>query len=120
MEIRLTRTDTDMQTLRTALRSIARRDFDHLYAGARGLVGDHLLKLGETPSVDAFRLAAVSNTVEVFKHDPPLAACASATICLLTQWLVSATKRLSRPETRASARLALLLPLAWRERLVLL
>src|SRR5215813_13761351 len=59
-----------MQTSRTGLRCVLRRDRDDLYARPGRLVADHLLKFGKTPIVDAFRLARPANPVEVFKDDP--------------------------------------------------
>src|SRR5215475_3293116 len=70
LEFRLTRTDSQMQTSRTGLRCVPRRDRDHLHARAGRLVADHLLKFGETPFVNAFRLAGLTNPVEVFQDDP--------------------------------------------------
>src|SRR5262245_7566560 len=58
-----------MQTARTGLRSVARRDCDDFQAGLGGLVGNHLLQLGEAPIVDTFRLSVLSNAVEVFEDD---------------------------------------------------
>src|SRR5262245_14900545 len=70
LEIRLTRTDTQMQTTRTGLRSVPRRDGDDLHPRLGRLVADHPLKFGKTPFVDAFRLAGLTNPVEVFQDDP--------------------------------------------------
>ena len=70
MEIRLVWTDTQMQTSRTGLRCVPRRDCDDLHSRLGRLVADHLLKFGETPFVNAFRLARLTNPVEVFQDDP--------------------------------------------------
>src|SRR5262244_2069169 len=59
-----------MQTSRTGLRGVPRRDYDDLHTRLGRLVADHLLKFGETPFVDAFRLARLTNPVEVFQDDP--------------------------------------------------
>src|SRR6516165_10715030 len=67
LEIRLIRTDTQMQTSRTGLRRVPWVDINDLHSR---LVADHLLKLGETPFVNAFRLAGLTNPVEVFQDDP--------------------------------------------------
>ena len=69
-ETRLTRTDTQMQTSRTGLRCVPRRDCDDFHSRLGRLVADHLLKFGETPFVNAFRLARLTNPVEVFQDDP--------------------------------------------------
>ena len=70
LEFRLTRTDTQMQTSRTGLRCVPRRDYDYLHARPGRLVADHLLKFGKTPFVNAFRLAGLANPAQVFKDDP--------------------------------------------------
>ena len=70
LEFRLIQTDSQMQTSRTCLRRIPRRNSIDLYACAGSLVADHPLKLGKTPFVNAFRLARLTNPVEVFKDDP--------------------------------------------------
>src|SRR5262252_9440046 len=70
LEIRLIRTDTQMQTSRTGLRRVPRVDIYDLHSLLGRLVADHLLKFGETPLVNAFRLAGLTNTVEVFQDDP--------------------------------------------------
>src|SRR5262245_23041376 len=59
-----------MQTSRTGLRCVPRRDYDYLHTSPGRLVADHLLKFGKTPFVNAFRLARLTNPVEVFKDDP--------------------------------------------------
>jgi hypothetical protein len=59
-----------MQTSRTGLRCVPRRGRDHLHTSPGRLVADHLLKFGETPFVNAFRLARLTNPVEVFQDDP--------------------------------------------------
>src|SRR5262245_52849485 len=59
-----------MQTSRTGLRCVPRRDYDYLHTRPGRLVADHLLKFGKTPFVNAFRLARFTNPVEVFKDDP--------------------------------------------------
>src|SRR5262249_38359643 len=65
MEIRLSWTDTQMQTSRTGLRCVPRRDCDDFHSRLDRLVADHLLKFGKTPFVNAFRLAGLTNPVEV-------------------------------------------------------
>src|SRR5262245_52232963 len=70
LEFRLTRTDTEMQTTRTCLRSVAGRDGADLHARLGRLVADHPLKFGETPFVNAFRLAGLTNPVEIFEDNP--------------------------------------------------
>src|SRR5262249_25842805 len=70
LEIRLTRTYAQMQTPRTGLRSVPRRDYDYLHTRPGRLVADHLLKFGKTPFVNAFRLARLTNPVEGFQDDP--------------------------------------------------
>ena len=69
-EIGLIGTDTQMQAARTSQRSVARFNEDDCYATARGLVGDHLLQLGEAPIVDAVGFPILPNPVEVFEDDP--------------------------------------------------
>jgi hypothetical protein len=59
-----------MQTSRTGLRSIPRRHINDFYTRSGCLVPDHLLKFSETPFVNAFRLAGLTNPVEIFKDDP--------------------------------------------------
>src|SRR5215813_163059 len=59
-----------MQTSRTSLRSIPRRNINDFYPCSGRLVPDHLLKFSETPFVNAFRLAGLTNPVEVFEDDP--------------------------------------------------
>ena len=59
-----------MQTSRTGLRRIPRRNFNHFHSRPGRLVADHLLKLGKTPFVNAFRFARLTNPVEVFQNDP--------------------------------------------------
>src|SRR5262245_10608632 len=59
-----------MQTSRTGLRCVPRRDYDHFHTSLSRFVADHLLKFGETPFVDAISLARLTNTVEVFQDDP--------------------------------------------------
>src|SRR6516165_3470176 len=70
LEIRLIRTDTQMQTSRTGLRRVPRVDIYDLHSLPGRLVADHLLKFGKTPFVNAFRLAGLTNPVEVFQDDP--------------------------------------------------
>src|SRR5262249_40216273 len=70
VEIRLRRTQTEMQTARASLRGIAGLDEDHLPPRLGGLVGDHLLQLGEAPIVDAVGFPILPNPVEVFEDDP--------------------------------------------------
>src|SRR5262249_11060068 len=65
-----TTTDAKMQTSRTGLRCVPRRDYDYFHTSLGRLVVDHLLKFGKTPFVNAFRLARLTNPVEVFKDDP--------------------------------------------------
>src|SRR5215471_16112658 len=59
-----------MQTSRTSLRSIPWRNINDFYTRSGRLVPDHLLKFSETPLVNAFRLAGLTNPVEVLKDDP--------------------------------------------------
>ena len=70
LEIRLIRTDTQMQTSRTGLRRVSWVDIYDLHSRLGRLVADHLLKFGETPFMNAFRLARLTNPVEVFEDDP--------------------------------------------------
>src|SRR5262249_593614 len=72
LELRLIRTDSKMQTSRTSLRCVPRRDRDDLYTQHGRLVADHLLKFGKTPFVNAFRLAGLTNPLEVFQDDPSI------------------------------------------------
>src|SRR5215510_9289406 len=59
-----------MQTSRTGLRSIPRRNINDFHTRSGRLVADHPLQLRETPFVNAFRLAGLANPVEIFKDDP--------------------------------------------------
>ena len=59
-----------MQTSRTSLRRITRRDRGDFHARPGRLVTDHPLKFGKTPFVNAFRLARLTNPVKVFKDYP--------------------------------------------------
>src|SRR5215468_6941608 len=59
-----------MQTSRTGLRRVTRGDINDLHSLPGRLVADHPLKLGKTPLVNAFRLARLTNPVEVFKDYP--------------------------------------------------
>src|SRR5215510_13856397 len=59
-----------MQTSRTGLRRILRRNSHDLHTCAGRLVANHPLQLGKTPFVNAFRLARLTNPVEVFQDDP--------------------------------------------------
>src|SRR5215467_4165130 len=59
-----------MQTSRTGLRRIPWRNINDFHTRSGRLVPDHLLKFSETPFVNAFRLAGLSNPVEIFKDDP--------------------------------------------------
>ena len=120
MEIRLTWTYAQMQTSRTGLRCVPRRDRDDLHTSPGRLVADHLLKFGETPFVNAFRLTRLTNPVEVFQDDPLIVRLGVSHDLFADVVIGVRDESLSRPETRLSARLALLLPLAWRDRLVLL
>src|SRR5215467_10681280 len=70
LEIRLIRTDTQMQTSRTSLRRVPWVDIYDLHSRLGRLVADHLLKFGETPFVNAFRLAGLTNPAQVFQDDP--------------------------------------------------
>src|SRR4030095_8108538 len=70
LEIRLTWTDSNMQTSRTCLRCVPRRDYHDLHTRLGRLVADHLLKFSKTPFVNAFRLARLTNPVEIFQDDP--------------------------------------------------
>src|SRR5215468_2351006 len=69
-ETRLIRTDAQMQTSRTGLRSIPRRNINDFYTRSGRLVADHPLQLRETPFVNAFRLAGLTDPVEIFKDYP--------------------------------------------------
>lgn len=70
LESRLTRTYAQMQTSRTGLRCVPRRGRDDFHTCPGRLVANHLLKFGEAPFVNAFRLTRLTNPVEVFKDDP--------------------------------------------------
>src|SRR5215470_14888081 len=59
-----------MQTSRTGLRRVPRRNSHNLHSRPGRLVADHPLKFGKTPFVNAFRLASFTNPIEVFKDDP--------------------------------------------------
>src|SRR5215813_4220114 len=59
-----------MQTSRTGLRCVSRRNYRDLHTCAGRLVADHPLKFGKTPFVNAFRLAGLTNPVEIFQDDP--------------------------------------------------
>src|SRR5215813_12765940 len=59
-----------MQTSRTGLRSIPRRNINDFYTCSGRLAPDHLLKFSETPEVNAFRLAGLTNPVEILKDYP--------------------------------------------------
>ena len=59
-----------MQTSRTGLRRVPWVDIYDLHSRLGRLVADHLLKFGETPLMNAFRLAGLTNPVEVFQDDP--------------------------------------------------
>src|SRR5262249_11450050 len=59
-----------MQTSRTGLRCVPRRNYDYIHTRPGRLVADHLLKFGKTPFVNAFRLARLTNPAQVFKDDP--------------------------------------------------
>src|SRR5262245_62129602 len=59
-----------MQTSRTGLRSIPRRNINDFYTRSCRLVPDHLLKFGKAPGVNAFRFACLTNPVEIFKDYP--------------------------------------------------
>src|SRR5215813_8847 len=59
-----------MQTSRTGLRCVLRRNYRDLHTGPGRLVADRLLKFGKTPFVNAFRLTRFANPVEVFQDDP--------------------------------------------------
>src|SRR5262249_42850008 len=69
-ETRLVWTDTKMHTSRTGLRRVPWVDINDLPSRLGRLVADHLLKFGETPLMNAFRLAGLTNPVEVFEDDP--------------------------------------------------
>src|SRR5262245_20787181 len=93
-----------MRTAGTSLRGIARLDKDDFYATARGLVGDHLPRLGETPIVDAFCLPILPNPVEVFENDPLMVGLrvgdnlfADATVGVRDETSFSARDTLKRP-----------------------
>jgi len=59
-----------MQTSRTGLRSIPRRYINDFYTPSGRLVADHPLQLRETPFVNAFRLAGLTNPAEIFQGYP--------------------------------------------------
>src|SRR5262245_40833193 len=59
-----------MQTSRTGLRGVPRRNYHDIHTCSGRLVADHLLKFGKTPFVNAFRLTRLTNPVEVFQDDP--------------------------------------------------
>src|SRR5215475_494814 len=59
-----------MQTSRTGLRRVPWVDIYDLHTHHGRLVADHLLKFGKTPFVYAFRLAGLTNPVQVFQDDP--------------------------------------------------
>ena len=69
-EFRLIRTDSQMQTSRTGLRCVPRVDIYDFHSCAGRFVTDHPLQLGKTPFVDAFRLAGLTNPLQIFKDDP--------------------------------------------------
>jgi hypothetical protein len=68
-EFRLIRTDAKMQTSRTGLRRVPWIDINNLHSRPGRLVADHPLQLGETPFVNAFRLAGLTNPAQVFQDD---------------------------------------------------
>jgi len=59
-----------MQTSRTGLRRVPRVDINDFHSRSGRLVADHPLQFGETPFVNAFRIAGLANPVKVFKSDP--------------------------------------------------
>src|SRR6516225_7505742 len=59
-----------MQTSRTGLRRVTRVDINDLHSLPGRLVADHPLQLRKAPGVNAFRLARLTNPVEVFEDDP--------------------------------------------------
>ena len=59
-----------MQTSRTGLRRVTRRNSHDLHSRPSRLVADHPLKFGKTPFVNALRLARLTNPVEIFEDDP--------------------------------------------------
>src|SRR5262249_460293 len=59
-----------MQTSRTGLRCVSRRNYRDLHTCPGCLVADHPLKFGKTPFVNAFRLAGLTNPVEIFQDNP--------------------------------------------------
>src|SRR5215469_17432033 len=69
-ETRLIRTDSQMQTSRTGLRRVPRVYIYDLHSLPGRLVADHPLQLRKAPGVNAFRLARLTNPVEVFQDDP--------------------------------------------------
>lgn len=73
MEIRLSWTDTEMQTAGTGLGCVARFDKNDLNAGLCGFVGDHTLQLGEAPTMDAPGFPCLPNPLEVFKDNALIA-----------------------------------------------
>src|SRR5262245_45091935 len=70
LETRLIRTDSQMQTSRTGLRRVPWVYINDLHSLPGRLVADHPLQLRETPLMNAFRLAGLTNPVEVFQDDP--------------------------------------------------
>src|SRR5262252_9530383 len=59
-----------MQTSRTGLRRVPRVYINDLNSLPGRLVADHPLQLRETPLMNAFRLAGLTNPIEVFEDDP--------------------------------------------------
>src|SRR5215467_5073603 len=59
-----------MQTSRTGLRCVPRRNYRDLHTSPGRFVADHPLQLGKTPGVNAFRLARFTNPAQVFQDDP--------------------------------------------------
>src|SRR5215470_4041513 len=59
-----------MQTSRTGLRCVMRRNYRDLHTCPGRLVACHPLKFGKTPFVNAFRLTRFANPVEVFQDNP--------------------------------------------------
>ena len=89
-----------MQTSRTGLRRVPRVYINDLHSRLGRLVADHRLQLRKAPGVNAFRFARLTNPVEVFEDDPLIVRFRVSHDLFADAVIVSATKRLSRPETR--------------------
>ncbi len=73
LETRLIRTSANMQTTRTGPGCVPWVNIYDFDAGARSLVINHPLQLGETPFVDASRLAVLPNPAQVFQDNALIA-----------------------------------------------